>query len=424
MDRRSEHPGNSYDTVCAALHSAGLPVRPRGASALMASCPLHTDDTPSLSVTWRDGSAGRPAAVLLHCFSCQASAADITAALGLRMSDLFDTAPPQRNRPTTRRVSGRAAPRPAPAALPARITAARPPAADHRWRRVRVYTYTDAHGRPVQQVIRHECDCPGGRHKRFTQRYRVGRQWVYRKPDGFSPVLYRPAAIRTAASSGAWLFVVEGEKDADTLTRLGRLATTNPQGAGSFPAELTAELAGLNVAVVADRDLAGYRRAQRLCEQLRDIAAQVVVLVAALDTDKADLTDHVEAHLWDRGDTFGGLITLTAADLHGLALAAAARQAAGRLEVALAEAAAHRALPVTARSRAAAARWREEATQQRRTLGRLRHDLQRHHNTHLTAITAYAARTVAALLHRGQHTHHHGNPSASAAGPNPIKESA
>ena len=67
--------GSALDTVRDALHSAGQLIRPRGTDALMASCPLHTDHTPSLSVTWRDKTpAGRSGAVLLHCFSCQADA--------------------------------------------------------------------------------------------------------------------------------------------------------------------------------------------------------------------------------------------------------------------------------------------------------------------------------------------------------------
>ena len=178
----------------------------------MASCPLHTDHTPSLSVTWRDKTpAGRSGAVLLHCFSCQAAAADIAAALGLRVADLFDNpAPPatQRNPLTPRRR----APRPTRTGpLPPRITVDHNPA-QHQWRQVRVYTYTTADGRPVQQVIRQECGCGGRTHKRFQQRYRNDRRWVYRKPAGFTPGLYRAGAIQAAAKAQTWVCITEGEK--------------------------------------------------------------------------------------------------------------------------------------------------------------------------------------------------------------------
>ena len=233
-------PASALDDMRAALQSAGHSIRPRGSDAFMASCPLHTDHSPSLSVTWRENShADHGGAVLLHCFSCQAPAADIAAALGLRVADLFDNpAPPaghcasvRPGRPPTQRKPTRAGTK---GPLPARITIT-PDRAEHVWRRVRVYTYTTIDGTPVQQVIRQECRCNGQPHKRFQQRYRAGRKWVYRKPEGFSPVLYRPTAMRTAATTGEWVWVTEGEKDADTLTTLGRLATTNAQGAANFP---------------------------------------------------------------------------------------------------------------------------------------------------------------------------------------------
>jgi DNA primase len=61
-----------------------------------------------------------------------------------------------------------------------------------------------------------------------------------------------------------WIWITEGEKDADTLTTLGRLATTNAQGAANFPDQLVAQFQGLKVAIVTDRDLAGYQRAINL----------------------------------------------------------------------------------------------------------------------------------------------------------------
>lgn len=103
MAHESHCAGGSYDTVRDALQSARCLIRPRGAQALMASCPLHTDHTPSLSVTWRPSTpGGRCGAVLLHCFSCRADAADLAAALGLRVADLFDAPLPA---PTPKRCT-------------------------------------------------------------------------------------------------------------------------------------------------------------------------------------------------------------------------------------------------------------------------------------------------------------------------------
>jgi hypothetical protein len=395
-------PAAALDVVREALQAAGHSIRPRGPEAFMASCPLHTDHSPSLSVGWRENTrAGRGGAVLLHCFSCQAPAGDIAAALGLRLADLFDNPAPAAGQHRPRAAQPTAARRvPALGALPARITAAREHA-DHQWRRVRVYTYLTPAGTPVQQVIREECSCTGHPHKRFRQRYRDTRQWVYRKPHGFTPVPYRPNAIQAAAKTGAWIWVTEGEKDADTLTALGRLATTNAQGAANFPAELVDAFAGLRVAIVADRDLAGYRRAINLHERLHAGAAQVVVLLPALDIDKADVTDHVNAGLWNRADPFGGLTVITPTELRALAAAARAHWAAHRFDVALREARAHHArrgiVPGSARN---AARWLAEAAEQVRTVQRTDQDL-RHHITRQPSPTSRAAaHAVQALLER------------------------
>ena len=117
-------PGTALDDVRDALQAAGHSIRPRGPEAFMASCPLHTDHSPSLSVGWRENTrAGRGGAVLLHCFSCQAPAADIAAALGLRLADLFDNpAPASRASAAARRTAAR---------RPGELTGARTAAGAH-----------------------------------------------------------------------------------------------------------------------------------------------------------------------------------------------------------------------------------------------------------------------------------------------------
>lgn len=62
-------------------------VRTRGTGKWSARCPAHGDKSPSLSI--REGDDGR---LLVHCFAgCTID--EITAALGLRVSDLFTDAP-------------------------------------------------------------------------------------------------------------------------------------------------------------------------------------------------------------------------------------------------------------------------------------------------------------------------------------------
>jgi DNA primase len=303
--------GRSLDTVRAAVEASGGFTRDRNGDAFMASCPLHDDANPSLSVTWKPRPASTGGAVLLHCFSCQATAADITAALGLSMADLFD----EPADPNTAR-----APRPVPRRRqPAPQRPTRTPEKKHPWQQVRVYTYTTAVGAPVLQVIRQECSCDAEPqlHKRFLQRYRQGRQWNWKKPEGFTPVLYRARQLAAADADG-WVWLTEGEKDADSAAGQGLTATTNPQGAGAFAPELAAGLAGRRVAIVVDRDRAGYQRGMTLHSLLAGHARQIQVLLPAVTEHKADLTDHITAGRWDAGQPFGGLIQTSVAELEHL----------------------------------------------------------------------------------------------------------
>ena len=64
--------------------------------------------------------------------------------------------------------------------------------------------------------------------------------------------------------------MVEGEKDADTLTALGYVATTMPGGAGHWLDIHTEALAGAIVDIVADNDVPGKEHAAKLLKVLTD----------------------------------------------------------------------------------------------------------------------------------------------------------
>lgn len=307
-------PGQAFERVRAVFENLGA-IRVRGDRAFMTSCPLHEDRSPSLSVRWKPARAGDAGgAVFLKCFSCDASADYIAKSVGLTTADLFDNPLPHITPTHARRPVISRAPVPA-------VRGQRTRTRDHddtKWRRVRVYTYTDASGKPVQQVIRQECTCEAyGTHKRFIQAYRDGRRWVWQAPEGFTPVLYRARQLADAPAE-AWVWLTEGEKDAETAARMGVVATTNANGSAGFPATLLTQLAGHKVAIVADRDRAGYERAATLHSQLSALGAQIVILLPDVDAAKADLTDHVDTGRWDATAQFGGMVILTAHELEAL----------------------------------------------------------------------------------------------------------
>lgn len=331
---------SSFDRVRDAVDPTGL--KQRGNDRFMARCPIHADREASLSVQWRIGSGGS-GMVLLHCHGCHGAPADIAEALGLSMSDLFDEPLPARDpldrvgRSSSARVSGKR--RPKGGRLPALLAAAEAAAIDsavHEWVQVRSYPYTEASGRLVQEVVREECTSCGSRHKTFKQAYFTatgGRR--KQKPADFEPVLFRMPLLSAAIADRRSVWIMEGEKDAETAESLGLVATTNVGGALSFPESLAGLFDGADVVVVLDRDDAGWRRGAHLAELLGTHGAHVRLLLPATLTPKSDFTDHVDGGLWDESAPWGGLISVGAREVLTHASAADVREKQRMVEQAL-----------------------------------------------------------------------------------------
>ena len=232
--------------VLDSLRDYGSDPRESGGS-WSARCPAHDDQMPSLSVR------GTDTKVLVHCHvGCELE--DVLTPLGLTVADLFDEETDK----------------------PVRLT------------EVCRYAYTDEAGRVLFHKVRYTpksfLTLPPGV---------VGK--LERKP------LYRLPAVLEAAEAGAELWVVEGEKDADAIASLGRVATCNYDGAaksGQRPKwrqpEYAEYLKGAHVVVVADKDEAGMAHARAIVANLADAAGSVRVVQAA---EGKDVSDHLAAGL-------------------------------------------------------------------------------------------------------------------------------
>lgn len=293
----------SFERVRVALEGAGLKYVGRKHNEAVASCPVHDDAHPSLHISWRVDQA--KGFTLLHCHGCQAGGADVVAAIGLSLADLYDEPLPMRVRafervgrsPQQRRAGHRRgnlgrlpALIPVPGPLPA-------PEHEHSWTQVERYCYTDTLGEVVQRVIREQCQGGGG-HKRFRQEFttRAGG-WAQRKPSGFTSVLYRAPQVAAAVAKGTPVWLMEGEKDVHAAERAGLVATTNAQGSASFGSHLAGALSGAHVVVMLDRDAAGWARGVAAHQVLVAVGARVELRMPAVDRAKADFSDHVDAGL-------------------------------------------------------------------------------------------------------------------------------
>lgn len=194
-----------------------------------ARCPCRNDDdNPSLSIS-EDESTGN---ILVTCHrGSPCSTKQICESAGVTMASLF---PPQKR--TKEKLD-----------------------------LVKTYNYNDVDGTLLFQKLRY-VDSAGK--KTFRQRKPDGRGgWEYSLGDT-PKVLYNLPAVVKAVADGYPIWVVEGEKDADTLIELGIIATTMPGGAGKWLDIHTAVLAGAEVEIIADNDEPGIAHAKLVFEEL------------------------------------------------------------------------------------------------------------------------------------------------------------
>src|SRR5262249_52981856 len=133
------------------------------------------------------------------------------------------------------------------------------------------YDYRDEPNQVLFQSVRlrltNPHECPEAKPKDFKQRRpKDGGGWIY-DLKGVRRVLHRlPELI--AAPPDATVFIVEGEKDADRLSKLGLIVTTNPMGAGKWRKDFNGSLHGRKVVILPDNDKPGREHAQDVAKQL------------------------------------------------------------------------------------------------------------------------------------------------------------
>lgn len=217
-----------------------------------APCPVHGGDGHNLAIDPAADGSGP----VFFCHSHQCDSQDILAAVRARAGA-----------PTTSPASGRA-----PLGNP-----------------VAVYVYRDPTGAPVGEVRRY---APPGEGKTFRQ---YGPDGTPKAPRALATTPYQLPAVREEIERGRGVvFVVEGEKDVETLRAWGLVATCNSQGAERWAAAHAAHLAGArDVIVLADNDDAGRRHAAAVARSLLTLTEPPDVRVLRLPglAEKGDVTD-------------------------------------------------------------------------------------------------------------------------------------
>ncbi|NEW47981.1 toprim domain-containing protein, partial [Nocardia cyriacigeorgica] len=289
--------GPSYERITTALESAVGPGRPSG-SWMKFCCPSHEGDgrhhKPSLAIKYDQNQQK----TVVKCFSgCDNE--QVLETVGLRVRDLYDKAPqrgPGREHAPARRVRPQRISR-ADQALAAEgmpLTQPKKKELGHQtssWRTTATYPYMRPDGSVAGEVIRKEAAFESGRDKSFHQR-RWNTETGQMERGGFEPVPFQLPQVLEQIADGGVIYICEGEKDVLSAERAGLTATTNAGGASSWtPAHAKWLTGARTVVIVADHDVAGYRRAERVMGTLAGLVGRVRVVTAA--TGK-DLTDHLQ----------------------------------------------------------------------------------------------------------------------------------
>ncbi|MBK9171071.1 MAG: hypothetical protein IPM24_26930 [Bryobacterales bacterium] len=210
----------------------------KSGSGWTAKCPAHQDTNPSLSLTDSNGKL----LVCCHAGCPQRAVVDALQAMGLWPES------EQRDHPGD-------------------------------WgQRVATYYYADESGEVVLEV--HRFIQPNGS-KTFRQRRPDGK-WTAK---GTRRVPYRLPELIDAPIA----FIVEGEKDVESLREHGFVATCNVGGAGKWMDSDSQYLRGREVHIIPDRDAPGADHAVKVARSLLGIAASISIIT--LPGNAKDISD-------------------------------------------------------------------------------------------------------------------------------------
>lgn len=239
--------------------------KPNGNNSVMVKCPCHDDNTQSLCVSEKDGK------ILFNCFAgCRAE--DIVHAIGLQMKDLF----PKSNNHST----------------------AKPPSTE--------YFY----GNNLKKIRFYNME--GGEWKKsFCWKHKDSNGNWQKGRNGIKPPLYRQELLSSADGT---VYIVEGEKDADTMNNKLNLPTVSPPDGATkggnnkkWDERFNPLFKGLNVMIVPDNDEAGKNFARIIANELLPIAKSVKIINLADEwselKEKGDITDIFESEQPVNGKT-------------------------------------------------------------------------------------------------------------------------
>lgn len=232
----------------------------RNDNQVIGICPAHVDKEASLSI------AKGQKCTLFRCHAgCRCE--DILQAAGIAIEDTFYYTKPQRTNWRTF-VESR-----------------------EKRRIIAVYDYHFFNGKYAFTKIRLE-----GKKLLYgileNERFLYGLRNIHRK--SLKAVYGDLQALNREISCGEPIYIVEGEKDVDTLTKQGYTAFTYG-GVNDWQEDFAELVKGADVIILADNDEAGKRVAETIQNDINEVANSSKIIVPMPDIPKADISDFFES---------------------------------------------------------------------------------------------------------------------------------
>lgn len=142
------------------------------------------------------------------------------------------------------------------------------------------YDYTDVEGRLVFQTVKF-----------------LPKDFKQRRPDGKGGWIYNLQGVQLIPYNlsqfikSKYCFIVEGEKDCETLKAIGITASCNPMGAGKWKPEYNEHFRGKRVYILPDNDKAGRDHAVMVARSLKPVAESIKVIELPGLPEKGDVSD-------------------------------------------------------------------------------------------------------------------------------------
>ena len=151
---------------------------------------------------------------------------------------------------------------------------------------IATYDYKDESGNLLYQSVRF-----------------IPKSFRQRRPDGMGGwtwnlkgVQQTPYRLSELIASTDSVYIVGGEKDVESLVKLGLTATTNSGGEGNWKQEFNKYLGGRNVVILEDNDLKGQKHGQTISEGLMGIAKTIKIVRFPELQKGGDVSDYLSIH--------------------------------------------------------------------------------------------------------------------------------